>query len=47
MFIKVTTSIEFSESVQPIPLYRETIGEGVRVLAAGYGKSNVRKFVFG
>lgn len=42
MFIELTASIEFSATVQPIPLHREVIGDGVRVVTAGWGKSNVR-----
>lgn len=45
MFIELTESIKFSSIVQPIPLNREMIGDGVRVLTAGWGRSNVRKFI--
>lgn len=45
MFIKLKESIKFSSTVQPIASHRELIGNGVRVLTAGWGKSNVRKFI--
>lgn len=46
MFIELMETIEFSSAIQPIPLNREIIGEGVRVFTLGWGQSNVRKCIF-
>lgn len=40
VFIELKTSIQFSDSVQPIAINRHFIGEGVRVITAGWGKTN-------
>lgn len=41
MFIELVKPIEFLHAVQPAKLHRENISNGVRVLAAGYGRTNV------
>lgn len=41
MFIELVKPIEFSHAVQPAKLHREKISNGVRVLAAGCGRTNV------
>lgn len=45
MFIELKTPIEFSKFIQPIPLNRNYIKDGDRVLVIGNGKSNVGNFI--